>query len=71
MNVQKLITMANQIGDFFDAMPDREEGVAGVANHIKRTWDPRMRTQLFEHLQAEGDQALKPIVREAIARLRA
>jgi formate dehydrogenase subunit delta len=70
MDVHKLVSMANQIGSFFAAMPDHEEGVAGIAAHIQRSWDPRMRRQLLEHVSADGDHALMPIVREAIARVR-
>ena len=70
MDAKKLVSMANQIGSFFEAMPDHEEGVAGIAHHIERTWDPRMRRELLAHLSTEGDEPLKPIVREAVARLR-
>ena len=38
--VDKLVRMANQIGDFFAALPEAE-GVAGAANHLKRFWTPR------------------------------
>ena len=31
MNNANLIRMANRIGDFFDALPDREEALEGVA----------------------------------------
>ncbi len=43
MDTQNLIDMANRIGDFFDSMPDREEAITGVADHIRRFWEPRMR----------------------------
>lgn len=36
MNQHNLIDMANQIGEFFASMPDRDEGLAGVADHIRR-----------------------------------
>jgi hypothetical protein len=35
MNLEKLIAMANQIGAFFEAMPDREQAVADVASHLQ------------------------------------
>lgn len=66
MNSAKLIKMANQIGAFFDAMPDREQAVAGVAAHIQKNWEPRMRSGLHEHVTRNGDEALMPIVREAL-----
>ena len=46
---EKLVRMANQIADFFHSKP-REEGIAGVAEHINKFWEPRMRRQLFEML---------------------
>ena len=66
MNVEHLVKMANQIGAFFEAMPDRAEAVAGVANHLKRTWEPRMRAGLLAHVD-HGGNGLTEIVREALA----
>ncbi|MDD5059001.1 MAG: formate dehydrogenase subunit delta [Sideroxydans sp.] len=66
MKPEKLIKMANQIGAFFEAMPDREQAVAGVAAHIQRNWEPRMRSALHEHVARNGDEGLMPIVREAL-----
>jgi formate dehydrogenase subunit delta len=51
---EKLVLMANQIADFFHSKP-REEGIAGVAEHINKFWEPRMRRQLFEMLDAGGE----------------
>lgn len=69
MNLENLIKMANQIGDFFEAMPDREQAIRDIASHLRRTWDPRMRAQLLASL-AEADGAkLKPVVREAVLML--
>ncbi len=66
MKPEKLIKMANQIGAFFEAMPDREQAVAGVAAHIQRNWEPRMRGALLDHVTQNGDEALMPVVREAL-----
>jgi formate dehydrogenase subunit delta len=71
MDIANLIRMANQIGDFFDAMPDRPEAVEGVANHIHKFWEPRMRVQLLDFLEhhpdgADGDVRISPIVLEAV-----
>ena len=43
MDGQKLVKMANQIAAFFAAEPDRKAAVEGVAGHLKRFWEPRMR----------------------------
>ncbi len=69
MKLEKLIVMANQIGAFFEAMPDREQAVADVASHLKRSWEPRMRQQILASLGTADEARLKPLVREALRRL--
>lgn len=64
-NLDKLIRMANQIGSFFESMPDREEGLAGIANHIQKFWTPSMRQALLSAFEANSlpsEPALKDIV---------
>jgi formate dehydrogenase subunit delta len=51
---EKLVRMANQIGTFFQSKP-REEGIAGTAEHINKFWEPRMRRQFFEMMDAGGE----------------
>jgi formate dehydrogenase subunit delta len=65
MNPANLVKMANQIGAFFEAMPNREQAVKDIAAHIQRSWDPRMRTALLRHIGNAGDSGLTPIVRDA------
>jgi formate dehydrogenase major subunit len=65
---QHLIGMACQIGQFFDSMPSRNEALAGIADHIKRFWEPRMRRALLAALDDCALQAGIPeIVRRALA----
>ena len=74
MNSEHLIDMANQIGAFFESMPDRDEALTGIAEHIRRFWEPRMRRALLAALDdpsGEGAQRAAPIVRDAIAAHRA
>lgn len=66
MDIQNLVKMANQIGDFFEAMPDRSQALQDIAAHIKRSWDPRMRKEIFKYLDEQGGRDLKEIVREAL-----
>jgi formate dehydrogenase subunit delta len=66
MNPDTLIRMANQIGAFFEAMPDREQAVKDIASHLRRTWDPRMRAQLLACLGDAQEGKLKPVVRDAV-----
>lgn len=69
MNENKLITMVNQIGSFFESMPDRPEAINGISSHIRATWDPRMRQGLKHHIETCGDSELLPIIKEALPRI--
>ncbi len=64
---EKLVYMANQIGKFFAHQGD-EKAVAGIADHIKKFWDPRMRTQIFSIVDA-GGAGLEPNTKRAIETL--
>ncbi|MGA8170999.1 MAG: formate dehydrogenase subunit delta [Methylocystis sp.] len=64
---EHLVKMANQIGDFFSSQKT-PDNAAGVADHINKFWDPRMRAGIVDHV-AHGGEGLKPIVIEAIKRL--
>lgn len=65
MHIERLIKMANDIGDFFKAEPERAEAIAGIANHIQRFWEPRMREQILEYVAKDGSE-LAELVREAL-----
>lgn len=65
MNREHLVRMANQIGTFFQSQPDRSEALEGLASHIARFWEPRMRRE-FQALLDEGGEGVLPIVREAL-----
>lgn len=69
MSAERLVQMANDIGHFFKAEPQRADAIAGIANHIQRFWDPRMRRQILAHLQA-GGEGLEELPREAVASLK-
>lgn len=66
MDMKNLIHMANQIGSFFEAMPERDEALQGIAGHLQRFWEPRMRSQLLDYIDTENGTDLKPIVVSAI-----
>lgn len=70
MNNDTLINMANQIGTFFESMPDRDEAMLDMATHLKKFWDPRMRRALLECIDS-GDHHLSVLVLEAIKAHRA
>jgi formate dehydrogenase subunit delta len=69
MNVEKLIYMANQIGAFFQAQGEAA-AVAGIADHLAKFWDPRMRDAIYAHVDA-GGEGLKPLVLQAVKNLKA
>ena len=64
----RLVYMANQIGKFFQSQ-GHDKAVPGVAEHIRKFWDPRMRKQIYAHLAA-GGAGLNPEVREALESLK-
>ena len=65
MDIEHLVTMANQIGDFFKSYPDSEQAKKDIVMHIKRFWALNMRLQLIEHAQASA-QGLQPLVKDAV-----
>ena len=66
----KLVYMANQIADFFASKPE-DKAAAGVEEHIRKFWDPRMRKRMFAHFDATKGEGLKPLALKAIASLKA
>ena len=68
MSPDKLVYMANQIGKFF-ASQGPDKAAAGIAEHIAKFWDPRMRATIIAHLDA-GGAGLDPAARAAIDKLR-
>jgi formate dehydrogenase subunit delta len=68
MSAEKLVHMANQIALFMESKP-HAEGVESLASHINDFWEPRMRRQFFELVDA-GGHGLRPLVLEAAALIR-
>lgn len=66
MNTHHLVNMANRIGQFFVTMPDRDEGLMGIAQHIQRFWERRMRAELLAHLESNHGEGLDAIVLDAL-----
>jgi formate dehydrogenase subunit delta len=62
-----MVHMANQIAQFFASYP-HEEAVAGVADHIQKFWEKRMRQQLNDYI-ASGGSGLNELALEAAKRL--
>ena len=70
MDVLRLVSMANDIATFFASEPDREASIAGIANHLGKFWDPRMRSQLIAYLGTDGKE-LSELARAGVERLAA
>jgi formate dehydrogenase subunit delta len=59
VNVEHLVTMANQIADFFISEAGEEAAPKEIASHITKFWAPRMRAQFLEYAAA-GGAGLRP-----------
>jgi formate dehydrogenase subunit delta len=65
MDGLKLVKMANEIAAFWASDPDKGAALEGLVGHIRRFWEPRMRRELVAWVDAQGNAALHPLVREA------
>ena len=68
MHIEQLVTMANDIANFFRGASDAGAGARNVADHLRRYWDPRMRKQIMAHFDA-GGAGLSDLAREGVAQL--
>ncbi len=68
MDTRDLVRMANQISDFFKSYGEKE-AVEGIAEHINRFWEPRMRRMFFAYLDQGGD-GLSDLVKAAAPAIR-
>lgn len=69
MSPEKLVYMANQIGKFF-AHEGETQAAQSIATHLRRYWDPRMRSTIVAHFDA-GGAGLDPVVHRAVGSLKA
>jgi len=70
MSIEHLVTMANDIASYFASEPDHDQAVAGVRDHIRKFWDPRMRRDLVALVEA-GGKGLDPVALAAARELAA
>ena len=61
MDIDNLVHMANQIGEFFSAFPDQEEAKSGIATHIHKFWEPRMRNMILDGIDQQNLPTLLPL----------
>jgi formate dehydrogenase subunit delta len=71
MNIDLLIKMTNEIGDFFKGaeVNDAKAAAQDVANHLRRYWDPRMRVQMLKYYEERQGAGLTDLARNAVALL--
>jgi formate dehydrogenase subunit delta len=66
--LDKLVRMANQIGDFYAAMPEKE-AIDGAASHLRFFWTPKMIRELIAYADA-GEAGLNPTAARAVEALK-
>jgi formate dehydrogenase subunit delta len=66
--IDKLVRMANQIGDYFKIMPEAE-AVAGAADHLRAYWTPKMVGEIIAYADA-GRSGLNAVAARAVAELK-
>ena len=71
MNIDLLIKMTNEIGEFFAGTADAEQAARDVASHLRRFWDPRMRAQIISYYQQRQGAGLSDLAKSAVALLAA
>ncbi len=62
-----MLHRVNQISQFFQSY-EREEAVAGIANHLQQYWEPRMRRKIIAYV-AEGGEGMHELAVEAVRTL--
>jgi len=66
METDKLIKMANQIGDFYETFPDQAEARQEIAGHLNRFWNLAMRKSIATYVKEKQGAGLHLRVIEAI-----
>jgi formate dehydrogenase subunit delta len=61
MALDRILLMANQIGDFFAPYPP-ERRAEGIRNHLRTYWDPRMRDELLQYIAAGGEGLAEHVI---------
>jgi formate dehydrogenase subunit delta len=66
--LDRLVRMANQIGDFYASMP-KHEGIEGAASHLRLYWTPKMIREIIAFAD-EGHPGLNAVASRAIESLK-
>ena len=65
MQQHDIVRMLNQIAEFFQSYTEKE-AIDGIADHINKFWEPRMRKDFFV-LVDSGGAGLADLVKKAAA----
>lgn len=68
MNPQYLVSMVNDISNFYVSQGTLQEAAAQVESHVARYWEKRMRHQIIDHLRS-GGAGLSEVSRAAVEKL--
>jgi formate dehydrogenase subunit delta len=66
--IERLVRMANQIGDFYASMPEHER-TAGAASHLRMYWTPKMIREIIAFAD-QGHPGLNPVAARAVQSLK-
>ncbi|MDI1361926.1 formate dehydrogenase subunit delta [Methylotenera sp.] len=66
MDIQRLISMANQIGDFYESYPNQSHAQKDIAEHINKFWALSMRKQIAEYVSEQSGAGIHAQVQNAI-----
>ena len=69
MNTDLMIKMVNEISAFFAGEDDQEQAARSVEQHLRRYWEPRMRSQLLEYYDKRQGAGLSELGLKAVGRL--
>ena len=69
MHIDYLVRMANDIGAFFASEKDQHVAAESIQQHIRRFWDPRMRSRIIAYYRETGGKDLDGPVRTAVQQL--
>jgi formate dehydrogenase subunit delta len=70
MDVELLVTMANDVAAFFHGAANPDEAAGAVATHLRNYWEPRMRGQIIDYV-GRGGAGLSATARAGIELLAA
>lgn len=66
MDIQRLISMANQIGDFYESYPNQSHAQKDIAEHLNKFWALSMRKKIAQYVTEQGGAGIHAQVQSAI-----